>query len=582
MHQSLPRSLFAVLLAVFASAALCARAQDEHLLRNFALQHPAERIDQLIVRFKDEPGAGRRGPMAYDRARALSVRAGMQITPLRPMAGGAHVVSLPHAMSLEEAEQVAAIIATDSNVLYAQADRRRYPLRVATDPAFFLQWYLSEPAGGINATRAWDITTGSSSVVVAVIDTGVLPANPDLNGRLASGYSFVSPNNTTDSSNATFSVFGPFATANDGDGRDSDPSDPGDWISASEAGNPPFVECPSATDSTWHGTHVAGLIGAAANNGFGIAGVDWNARLLPVRALGKCGGTISDIVDGMYWAAGFHVNGVPDNPTANLANVINLSLGGPGPCTAPEQQAITDILGTSNVRAIVTSAGNKGDTGEDASQNAPGNCVGVINVGATTRSGSKASYSDSGTAVTISAPGGFISPTDPTDTGVNGILATTNCGKTSPVPSALASTCPDPRDTPQPFVGFFFAGTSSAAPQVSGVISLMLAANRTLSSTDVRNILRTTARAFPDSTCSTTTCGAGIVDAGAAVQRAATLSGGISMPPPMSGGDGGGGGGGGGGCTTGGGAADPGLPLLALLALAGLHRRRTANGSTGR
>ena len=572
MNKSARRSAPLILAAALALAAWSAHAEGEKFIRNFATKHSprAETTRQLIVRFKDEPNTGRRTPMSFDRARALSARAGVQINPVRPMSGGAQVVSLPYAMPVDEAEKIAASIAKDPNVLFAQADRWRHPMAVASDPSFNRQWYLSEPAGGINATGAWNITTGSSSIVVAVVDGGVLPTNPDLNGRLIAGYDFIAPNNTTDPNNPSFSVFGPFATANDGDGRDPDPSDPGDWIAANEAGQAPFTDCVQ-DDSTWHGTHVTGVLGAAANNGFGIAGVDWNARLLPVRVLGKCGGLTSDIVDGMYWAAGFHVTGVPDNPAP--ANVLNLSLGATGSCSPMEQQAVTDLLGTHNVSAIVTSAGNNGDLNppEDASQNAPGNCIGVINVAATTRTGSHAPYSDTGTAVTISAPGGFFTATsDPSD----GILAYTNCGTTSPIFSAQSCPIVSDRANPSaPYIGFFFTGTSAAAPQVTGVISLMLAANPTLSSTDVRNILKTAARPFPDSTCNTALCGAGIVDAGAAVNRAATLSGGISVPPPH----GGGGGGGGGGCTTVRGPADLSLPLLAGLALLGLRRKRRAD-----
>jgi serine protease len=591
MNQSMRRSLLARLLAVFAMAALCARAEDEKILsRSFALKRiPAvEMTNQLIVRFKDESATGRRTVMSYERARALSERAGLQITPMRPMSIGAQVVKLPQAMRIDDVRKIAASIARDPNVAYAFPDQRRYPhASPPSDPAYsFLdssgiqagQWYLFDPTGGINAPAAWNITIGSSAVVVAVLDTGVISTNTDLNGRLLGGYDFLSGDNPCQVGSPPC----PFATANDGDGRDPDPSDPGDWLTVAEQGVPPFDQCPpdptmpAPIDSSWHGTLVAALLGATANNGFGIAGVNWVSPIQPVRVLGKCGGNDSDITDAMMWAAGFPVPGAGGQTVINAtpAQIINLSLGSissvPSPCSQTlYPAAISQILATGRVKAIVTSAGN--DAG-DASQSVPGSCSGVINVAATTRTGGLASYSNSGAAITISAPGGDFGANNsgpPRD----GVLAFTDCGTTSPVPSALASTCPDPRDTPQPYIGLYFAGTSVATPLVSGVISLMLAANPTLTSTDVRNILTSTARAFPNSSCTTTTCGAGIVNAGAAVQKAATMSGGISPPAPSSGG----GGGGGGGCTTGSGPADLGLPLLAMLALAGVRRKRSTD-----
>ena len=201
----------------------------------------------------------------------------------------------------------------------------------------------------------------------------------------------------------------------------------------------------------------------------------------------------------MMWAAGFSVPGAGGQTVVNPtpAQVINMSFGGVSsdPCAqTPYPAAIGQILNSGRVKAIVTSAGNEAG---DASQSVPGNCSGVINVAATTRTGGLASYSNAGAAVTISAPGG--------DFGVNndgpsrdGVLAYTDCGTTSPVPSALASTCPDPLDTAQPYIGFYFEGTSVSTPLVSGVISLMLSVNPTLTATDVRNILTSTARPFPN------------------------------------------------------------------------------------
>ena len=112
-------------------------------------------------------------------------------------------------------------------------------------------------------------------------------------------------------------------------GRDADPSDPGDWVSSSDQSNPALFGC-DVSDSSWHGTRVAGMIGALTNNTVGVAGLSWNSFILPVRVLGKCGGTDSDIIAGMRWAAGLHIDGVADNPTP--ARILNLSLGATSPC----------------------------------------------------------------------------------------------------------------------------------------------------------------------------------------------------------------------------------------------------------
>ena len=555
-------------------ACAAASAQSEPIRPLNTVNAWAQYTDRIIVRLKDERTPDKRQPMGAERARALSASAGTYLIPYRLTGGQAHVMRLTHAMPLAEVERITAKLAQDPNVLYAEPDRRKFPHLVPSDPRYNQQWNLFEAAGGINAQTAWDLTTGSPSVVVAIVDSGVIFQNPDIAGRTLPGYDMIGSDDGNTANRSGGDGGTQFFTANDGSGRDNDPSDPGDWINQNDKNG--FFTDPSCTlsDSSWHGTSVASIFGAAANNGFGIAGVDWNAKILPVRVLGKCGGYTSDIMDGARWAAGIAVIGAGNvlviNP--NPAQVINLSLGGPGTsCSSFEQTAINDILATGRVKAIVTSAGNES---QDASQNSPGNCNGVINVAATDRNGSKASYSDFGTAITISAPGGFINRNDPADTGVNGLISTSNCGTT--VPIFAAQNCPDPTDITRqgaPYIAFFASGTSFAAPQVAGAVSLMLSANPALTATDVRTILTSTARAFQvGSNCSTSfQCGAGILDVNAAARRAAAMPGGIGFtpaPPPSSGG------GGGGGCTTGGGASDFALPLLMLAALLGLARRR--------
>ncbi|MES2354177.1 MAG: S8 family peptidase [Pseudomonadota bacterium] len=512
-----------------------------------SLKKSGEYTDQIVIRLKDEVASPKRQALSVGRVQALSLAAGAHLKSVRPTGEAAQVLKLPEALPIADVQKIAAKLAQDPNVLYAEPDRRKFPHLVSSDTRYDDQWYLFETVGGINAQSAWNVTTGSSSIVVAVVDTGVILTNSDLQGgRLLAGYDFIGSDDDYPNDRATDSGT-VFATANDGNGRDTNPSDPGDWMTSSEVSQSPFTGngC-IADDSSWHGTHVAGIIGANGNNSVNLAGLDWNAKILPVRVLGKCGGYTSDIVDGMRWAAGLTVSGVPTN--TNPAHVLNVSLGGIGSCSTSEQTAITQILGTTQVKAIVTSAGNEND---DASNNAPGNCTGVINVGATDRDGNRASYSDFGNFVTISAPGGLIT-TDPSDIGANGILSLYNNGLTSPTSDALA----------------FFSGTSAAAPQVSGAISLMLAVKPTLTAANIRSILSSSARAFPGSSdCPTVGCGAGILDVNAAVRAASTFTAPSSSSSS-------GGGGGGGGCTTELGSADISLPLLLSAALLGFFRRK--------
>jgi serine protease len=517
--------------------------------------------DRLIVRLADWADGDRAQPMAADRARALSARARTRLEPLRRMSGGAQIVRLTHAMAVADVEAVARSLMADPAVVNAEPDRRKFPLRVPSDPLYRNQWNLFEPAGGVNAPAAWDVTVGSPAVIVAVIDSGILAGNTDLAGRLVPGYDFVRED-----------APGLFTTANDGDGRDADPSDPGNWVSAEEAGRPPFGGCPVAEPSTWHGTHIAGIIAASANNGYGVAGIAWGVRILAARALGKCGGYTSDILDAARWAAGLAVPGVPAN--ANPAQVVNLSLGAAGACSVEEQRAVDDLLATGRVKAVVAAAGN--DAG-DSRNTAPGNCRGVIAVTATDRAGGRAPYAAVGANVALAAPGGSF-PANATG-GENGILSLFNAGRTTPGADTFA----------------FATGTSEAAAHVSGVAALVLSANPVLTAAELRALLARTARAFAGAGCTTLTCGAGIVDAAAAVMAAATPMAAAPAPAPAPAGapapaaatatetatasaaaavaDGSGGGGGGGGCAVArSGAPELTLPLAALLTLASILR----------
>jgi serine protease len=249
------------------------------------------------------------------------------------------------------------------------------------------------------------------------------------------------------------------------------------------------------TNSSWHGTHVAGTIGAASNNGVGVTGINWVSKILPVRVLGKCGGYTSDIIDGMRWAAGLSVTGVPAN--SHPARAINISLGGSGACSAEQQTAINEIVAAGTV--VVVAAGN---SNTDASNFNPANCNNVITVAATNRSGYRSYYTNYGSVVEISAPGGDTSSSDS-----NGVLSTLNTGTQGPVADTYA----------------YYQGTSMATPHVTGVASLVLSVKPSLTPAQVLQVLQSTARAFPvGSTCNTSICGAGIVDAAAAVHAVST------------------------------------------------------------
>jgi len=414
--------------------------------------------------------------------------AGVLMTHVRPLPGQAQVLRLPHPMRPAEARAYAARLVESGVARMAEPDLRVYPSLVPNDPGYPNQWHYhplvtgrshGQNNYGLNLPAAWDGTTGSGSVVVAVIDTGVLPHADIDTGRILPGYDFISGLDTNGDGTED-----DFFYANDGNGRDADPLDPGDWISADDRKLHPECEL---SDSSWHGTHIAGTIGAATDNAQGVAGIDWQAKLLPVRVLGKCGGLLSDIVDALYWSAGLPVANVPANP--NAARVLNLSLSGAGPCPLSLQGAFSAIH-AAGATVVVAAGNNAGSAGSYF----PGNCSGVITVAATDRQGQRASYSNTGLAVTVSAPGG-----DPdVDTG---ILSTANSGKTIPAADSYV----------------VMAGTSMAAAQVSGVVALMQAVGPGLNPVAVRDALRVTATPFPQYStskdCSTATCGAGIVRA---------------------------------------------------------------------
>ncbi|KFC70687.1 S8 family peptidase [Massilia sp. LC238] len=426
--------------------------------------------DRIIVKYKDS------APAAKGLARAAEVKAdrkaklaragqefGMLVSESHAISTGAHVFKLNGRKYLQEVEKLAAeMMARDPDIEYAEPDRIMTHMATANDPYYAQQWHYTDATGGLRLPTAWDKSTGTG-VVVAVIDTGYRP-HADLSGQFLQGYDFIS--------SATI--------GNDGNGRDSDASDPGDWVAAGEcyAGSP-------ASGSSWHGTHVAGTVAAKTNNSLGVAGVAYNAKMVPVRVLGKCGGYTSDIADAITWSSGGTVTGVPAN--ANKAKVLNLSLGGSGACDATTQTAINGARSRGSV--VVVAAGNDNMNVSNAS---PANCSGVIAVAATGKTGGRASYSNYGTLVDVAAPGGD---------GSYSVISTLNSGSSTPGSDNYAG----------------YQGTSMATPHVAGVAALMFAAKSTLTPDQVESMLKSSARAFP-ATCSG--CGTGIVDATAAVNAA--------------------------------------------------------------
>ena len=249
---------------------------------------------------------------------------------------------------------------------------------------------------------------------------------------------------------------------NDGGGRDSDARDPGDAIGANECG---YTH--SAQNSSWHGTHVAGTVAAVSNNNKGVAGVAYGAKVVPVRVLGKCGGTTADIADGIIWASGGSVSGVPANQ--NPADVINMSLGGQGSCSSTTQSAIN--AARANGAAIVIAAGN---SNANVSGYNPGNCNGVITVAATGRNGGRAYYSNYGSLIDVAATGGAQNfANDP-----EGILSTMNSGTNGPSSDNYE----------------YSQGTSMAAPHVAGVAALIKQAKPNATPDEIETILKNTTR----------------------------------------------------------------------------------------
>jgi serine protease len=461
-------------LVAAAAAVVCvqpalAGGSDLAVLDAQALAQRSQWTDQLIVKYrKGTAGFARADAGALAKAHDVVNRAGLQMRLLRRDARQAAVMKLDQRVTVARLREIAqAVAAADSDIEYVEPDRLLQPMATPNDTRYVDQWHYYESTGGLNLPGAWDTSTGSG-VVVAVLDTGYRP-HADLAANIVGGYDMIKDT----------------AVSNDGDARDSDAQDPGDWTTAGEC-----YTGSAASDSSWHGTHVAGTIAAVTNNASGVAGVAYGAKILPVRVLGKCGGYTSDIADAITWASGGSVSGAPTN--AYPARVVSLSLGGSGSCDTTTQTAIDGARSRGTV--VVVAAGN---SNANAANYSPASCSGVITVAAVNRSGGRAYYSNYGSVVDIAAPGG-----DMRSASANGILSTLNSGTTTPGSDSYA----------------YYQGTSMATPHVSGAVALMLARNSALTPDQVESLLKSSARAFP-ATCSQ--CGSGIVDAAAAVAAAA-------------------------------------------------------------
>ncbi len=531
--------------------------------------------------------------------RVVATEPSMRIASRRAHSASAQVLRFEQALTQEQAQALAARLAALPEVAWAVPDTRERRLQALAPPndpfysGFAQQWWL-QPVQGSDGLplalrlrgvpgflSAWtQRSVGTAASRVAVLDNGIT-AHPELAGRVLSGYDMVADT----------------AYSNDGDGRDEDPSDPGDWVDAADRARDPanYGSC-ALQPSSWHGTAIAGMLFANTDNSAGVAAMNWQGRVLPVRVASKCGADVSDIVDGMRWAAGLDVCRRSDSAgnclelarrNANPVRVVNISFGGTGLCS-PYQPAIDELRALGVV--VVAAAGN-----EWTAPTRPAKCPGVVGVVALNRDGFKSNYSNFGAELAASgiatvggddADGAWAGLAD------SGLLSIGNEGETGP-----GAHVNDAR----------YYGTSFAAPVVAGAVSLMLSVNPNLSYDQIVGGLRVSARPHVTSDlagvgtcsssnpgrclCTTQTCGAGILDVTQAMAYASN-PGGYTAPNwplvsldnaelraaaaagPDRPANGSGGGGGGASSGGGGGTSSPLWLAGLLLASAALRRGR--------
>lgn len=455
------------------AAAATPGAQPDRDRPKAASEAPVER---LIVGYETKAAEAKSDTEAREDAEAKGRKAGEALSFERRLGTGAALVDLGDELKGGSLQDVIDTFEADPDVAYVDRDTRMYATAAPNDTYYNRQWELFEATAGMNVQNAWDGGATGRGVTVAVIDTGYV-THSDLGANIVPGYDFIS--------DAT--------AARDGGGRDGNPRDEGDWSAANEcySGSLP-------SDSSWHGTHVAGTVAAVANNGKGVAGVAYNAKVQPVRVLGKCGGSTADIADAIVWASGGSVPGVPANPSP--ADVINLSLGGSGSCQTITQNAVNGAVGRGTT--VVVAAGN---SNTNAAGFTPANCGNVVNVAASDREGNRASYSNYGSSIDITAPGG-----ETAYSSANGILSTLNSSSTTPGTENYEA----------------YQGTSMATPHVAGLAALMYEKDPAVTPSRVESLIKNNARTLPG-TCSGG-CGYGLADAA----RTLAAMGGGTTPDP--------------------------------------------------
>ncbi len=384
--------------------------------------------------------------------------------PLPPLAAGgapAQSLELQTALAAHRAAQVAGVSAASPNYIY------RAFQNTPNDSLYARQWHY----GHIKVPEAWTLfsgTPGSTSVIVAIVDTGIVLSHPDFAGRLIDGYDMISD----------------AARALDGNGIDSNPDDPGDNFGL-------------GLPSSYHGTHVGGTVGAATNNSVGVAGVDWNCKLMPMRCLGRGGsGSLEDIAQSIRYAAG--LSNASNTTPPQRCDVMNMSLGGPGTASVLEQACNA----AHNAGCLlVVAAGND----NSSTPNFPASYDVCLSVGSIRFDFARAPYSNFASTVDVNAPGGDTNVDQNNDSDPDGVL------------SCLAAEQNGTRA-----VGFgFLQGTSMACPHVAGVAALVKGKQSSATNTQIRNFLTSTTFSRGGSN--------NIIDAFAAVQAAS----GTSAPNPI-------------------------------------------------
>ncbi|MEF7615076.1 S8 family peptidase [Aquincola sp. MAHUQ-54] len=484
---------------------------------------PSHGVDRAVT-LSANAAAARAEAARWERVVLAAATDAGQPPPTRmPTGRAAYLLRSTQPLSAEAARRWTERLAAQPEVAWAVPNDRERRLQVPNDPmyagAVHAQWWLHAPGGsdglplasrlrGVPGFRpAWQRHTGLPAVAaarVAVLDTGIT-AHPELAGHTLGGHDFVT---------------NPLI-ANDADGRDADPTDPGDWVDEADRTQAVFRDC-IAESSSWHGTMTAGMLAAGTHNAAGVAAVHWDGRVVPVRVAGKCGADVADIIDGLRWAAGLPVPGVPSNP--HPARIVSLSFGGSGACNAAYQQAIDEVRARGVV--LVAAAGN-----EHTALTRPANCRGVVGVVALNRDGFKTTYSNFGPEAVVATVGG-----DNTDGAWGGLLA--DGGLLSIYNSGV-------RQAGEGGYAYLF-GSSFAAPVVAGTVSLMLGVHPAMTVDQIVEGLRASARPHVQSAliglcspanpgrclCTAATCGAGILDADEALRYAQELAAGRGYVRP--------------------------------------------------